>query len=81
MSPRHHRSFVDENLSQLGVYKSEQVELDSGDDYRSSYTVSGSETMSGKDKHKIFCKECGTLVWWECHERTMTIVSIAVLDE
>ncbi|KAF2097529.1 hypothetical protein NA57DRAFT_58107 [Rhizodiscina lignyota] len=64
----------------LAIYDTEQVEVDSGSEHLGTFVIEGDKTTSGHDKVKVFCKECGTTLWYKVNEGERTVVITATLD-
>lgn len=65
-------------IIQLGLYKPEQVHVDSGSEHCSEFGIP--KTTSGNEKYKVFCNQCGTTLWYDCAGRQVRVVVTAVLD-
>ena len=46
---------------QSAKFKKEQVEVEQGEELTKIWTLS--DNLSGSDKHKVFCSQCGCTLW------------------
>ncbi|KEF55484.1 uncharacterized protein A1O9_08234 [Exophiala aquamarina CBS 119918] len=64
----------------VAKFKTEQVQVSDPQDARKTYVLN--DTMSGSDKHKVFCGVCGCTLWTipMRHGGTHYVVRTALID-
>ncbi|OJJ62605.1 hypothetical protein ASPSYDRAFT_28236 [Aspergillus sydowii CBS 593.65] len=62
-------------------FKKEQVEVEQGEELTKIWTLS--DNLSGSDKHKVFCSQCGCTLWTipMKHGGSHLIVRTSLLEE